>query len=370
VLSVPQKMLAVIFGGRSGEHVVSLRSAESIMKAVDRERYRVIQVGITREGRWITGDSAWQVLRGERPLSEAAEAVLLTDPSRPGLLSRPAEGAAWTFQPLDLAFPVLHGPFGEDGTVQGLLELAGIPYVGSGVLASAVSMDKVVMKILFQKYQLPVAPYLYFYRWDWKRRKRDLAGRIAAELGYPCFVKPANLGSSVGISRVIDEEFFSAAVDEALLYDDKVVVEKAISGREIECSVIGDLEPRASRPGEIIPCNEFYDYRAKYLDDRSLLIVPVELGEQLEEKIKELACAAFKAVEASGLARVDFFVNTDEGQIVINEINTIPGFTSISMYPKLWEVSGISYGELINQLLALAESRFQRRRALRTAPPE
>jgi D-alanine-D-alanine ligase len=367
---VPQKTLAVIFGGRSGEHVVSLRSAESIMKAVDRERYRVIQVGITREGNWITGDYAWQVLRGERPRSEAAQAVLLTDPSRPGLLSRPAEGAAWTFQPVDLVFPVLHGPFGEDGTVQGLLELAGIPYVGSGVLASAAAMDKVVMKILFQQHRLPVGPYLYFYRWDWNSRKRYYADQIAAELGYPCFIKPANLGSSVGISRVINEESLFAAVDEASLYDDKIVVERAISGREIECSVLGDLEPRASRPGEIIPSNDFYDYRAKYIDDRSHLIVPVELGQQLEGRIKELSCAAFKAVEASGLARVDFFVNTDTGMIMVNEINTIPGFTSISMYPKLWEASGIAYGELINKLLQLAESRFQRRRSLRTAPPE
>ncbi|MEW5783641.1 MAG: D-alanine--D-alanine ligase family protein [Bacillota bacterium] len=365
-----QKVLAIIFGGQSGEHVVSLRSAASIMEAVDRQRYHILPVGITRDGIWIAGDEAWHVLWERRPLEEAARAAIVTDPRRPGLLSETAGGGSWIFSPVDLAFPVLHGPFGEDGTVQGLLELAGIPYVGSGVLASATSMDKAVMKTLFQRDRLPIGPYIYFTRWEWAGQEQYWQNRVEAALGYPCFVKPANLGSSVGISRVNGRAFLGGAVAEALLYDDKVVLESFIAGREIECSVLGDLEPRASQPGEIIPCNDFYDYRAKYLDDRSELIIPAQLEPALEEKIKELACKAFQAVEASGLARVDFFVNPADQTVTINEINTIPGFTSISMYPKLWEASGIGYSELINRLLELAESRFQRRRSLLAAPPE
>lgn len=366
-----RKRVAVIFGGRSGEHVVSLRSAASVMEAIDRKRFEIIPVGITRGGTWLAGEGVWQALWEQRPPAGLSRAVLLTDPLQPGLLVESKDGlTGWSFQPSDLAFPVLHGPYGEDGTVQGLLELAGIPYVGSGVLGSAVSMDKVAMKILFQEHRLPVGPYLYFYRWDWRGRERYWQEQVARRLGFPCFVKPANLGSSVGISRVEAETGLSEAVREALLYDDKIIIEALIRGREIECSVLGNREPTASKPGEIIPCNEFYDYRAKYIDDRSELVVPVELGPLLEEKIRELACGAFTAVEASGLARVDFFVNTDTGSIVVNEINTMPGFTSISMYPKLWEASGISYPELVTRLMELAVERFQQRRVLLSAPPE
>jgi D-alanine-D-alanine ligase len=371
VKKLKQKNLAVLFGGRSGEHVVSLRSAASIMGAVDRERYRIIPVGITREGAWLAGDDVWQILWKCRPEEEAARASLLMDPGCPGLLiEHPEKGLGWDFVPLDMVFPVLHGPYGEDGTIQGLLELAGLPYVGSGVLASAAAMDKGVMKTLFQQYGLPVGPYLCIYRWEWSGDPQSLRLQVEESLGYPCFVKPANLGSSVGISRVTGSEGLNTAVEEALLYDDKIVIEANISGREIECSVLGDLEPEASRPGEIIPCNDFYDYRAKYIDDRSELVIPVELGEKLERKIMDLSCSAFKAVEASGLARVDFFVDPAKDTVTLNEINTMPGFTSISMYPKLWEASGVGYPVLVNRLLDLAESRFLRRRSLRALPPE
>ncbi len=366
-----RKTVAVIFGGSSGEHVVSLKSARSIMEAIDGERYRIIPIGISREGTWFTGSEAWSLLRERGDLQGLQRAVMLTDPRRPGLLvENKGWPDSWGFQHLDLVFPVLHGPYGEDGTIQGLLELSGIPYVGCGVLSSAVAMDKTVMKMLFLKHGLPVGPYLYFTRWEWRCKASLLVGRICRELKLPCFVKPANLGSSVGITRVSDAARLAVAIEEALRYDDKVIVEGELKGREIECSVLGDLEPRASRAGEIIPCNEFYDYKAKYLDDRSELIYPADLPPGLEAKIQELACRAFTSVEASGLARVDFFVNPEAESIMINEINTMPGFTIISMYPKLWEVSGIGFRDLVSRLLELAEDRFARRRGLRTAPPE
>ena len=371
VIRLKQKNLAVLFGGRSGEHVVSLRSAASIMDAVDGERYRIIPVGITREGLWLAGDGVWQILWEQRSVKTAARATLVMDPGNPGLLvEHPHRGQGWEFIPLDLVFPVLHGPYGEDGTIQGLLELAGLPYVGSGVLGSAAAMDKGVMKTLFRRHGLQVGPYLCFHRFEWSADSQSWQNQIDQSLGYPCFVKPANLGSSVGISRVCGAASLPAAVEEALLYDDKIIVESNLVGREIECSVLGDLEPETSRPGEIIPCNNFYDYRAKYIDDRSELVIPVELGAKLEKKIKDLSCSAFKAVEASGLARVDFFVDPVKDAVIINEINTMPGFTSISMYPKLWEASGVSYRMLVSRLLDLAESRFQRRRSLRALPPE
>lgn len=366
-----RKKVAVIFGGRSGEHVVSLKSARAIMEAIDEERYSIIPVGISREGTWLAGDRAWDLLWERGDLGGVPRAVLLTDPRRPGLLIEdPQRDSSWRYIELDLIFPVLHGPYGEDGTVQGLFELAGIPYVGSGVLSSAVAMDKAVMKILFQRHDLPVGPYLYFNNRQWQDEAPRRIEQICRELKLPCFVKPANLGSSIGISRVNQAGELGPAIDEALLYDDKVIVEAMLWGREIECSVLGDLEPRASKPGEIIPCNEYYDYTAKYLDESSELIYPAELRPELEERVRELACRAFKAVEASGLARVDFFVNPKSNAVFINEINTMPGFTSISMYPKMWEASGIGYRELVSRLMELAEDRFARRRELLTAPPE
>ncbi len=366
-----RKKVAVLFGGRSGEHVVSLRSAASIMEAIDKDKYEIIPVGITREGVWLAGPDAWLALWENRPPREATAAVILTDPIRPGLLVQSAVSPSeWLHQPLDIVFPVLHGTYGEDGTIQGLFEMAGIPYVGSGVLASSVAMDKVMMKTLFKECGLPVAPFIYFYRWEWSGNEQAWQSRVADEIGFPCFVKPVNLGSSVGITRVNVEDQLLSAVEEALLYDEKVIVESFLEGREVECSVLGDLEPQTSRPGEIIPCNEFYDYRAKYIDDRSELVIPVELGDKLEGIVRDYSARAFKAVEASGLARVDFFVNTLAETVTLIEINTIPGFTSISMYPKLWEATGISYDQLVSKLLEFAEDRFQRRRALMVSPPE
>lgn len=365
-----RKNTVVLFGGRSGEHVVSLRSAASIMKAIDRDLYRIIPVGITKEGIWLSGDDVWSRLWERKPLDDLRRVTLLADPKQPGLLVENENHTGWEFQPVDLVFPVLHGPYGEDGTVQGLLETAGLPYVGSGVLASAAAMDKVIMKILFEQHGIPIGPYLHFNRWSYHGKERYWADQVSRRLGYPCFVKPANLGSSVGISQVKDQVALAPAVREALLYDDKVVVEAAISGREIECSVLGDIEPEASKPGEVIPCNDFYDYRAKYIDDRSELVIPVELGSVLEERIRRTACAAFLAVEASGLARVDFFADTANGNVIINEINTMPGFTGISMFPKLWEATGLGYTDLVRRILRLAEDRFARRRSLLTAPPE
>ena len=365
------KNLVILFGGRSGEHVVSLRSAASIMEAVDRSLYRIIPVGITREGAWLAGERAWQTLWEMQSPAGVPRATLMMDPRSPALLiEKAAESGRWEMIPIDLVFPVLHGPYGEDGTVQGLLELAGVPYVGSGVLASASAMDKVVMKILFGQCGIPVGPFLYFTRWDWASDRQARIKQVGDSLGYPCFVKPANLGSSVGISKVKEVSGLAAAVEEALLYDDKVIIEANIPGREIECSVLGDLEPLASRPGEVIPCNDFYDYRAKYIDGRSELVVPVELGPKIEREIMDLSCRAFHAVEASGLARVDFFVDTEKSAVMINEINTMPGFTSISMYPKLWEASGIDYRTLVRQLLEIAGQRFRRRGNLLSLPPE
>ncbi len=365
-----RKQVAVIFGGRSGEHVVSLRSAASIMEAIDKDSYQVIPVGIARDGTWFTGPDAWLALWEKRPPREAARTSFLTDPNHPGLLVQSERSPLeWWFQPLDLVFPVLHGTYGEDGTIQGLFEMAGIAYVGSGVLASSVGMDKVVMKTLFKKQELPVASFIYFYRWQWNGRESYWQDLAENKLGMPCFVKPANLGSSVGVTKVQSGANFVSAVEEALLYDDKVVIEEYIDGREIECSVLGDVDAAASRPGEVIPCNEFYDYRAKYIDDRSELVIPVELGAELEETIKDYSVRAFQAVEASGLARIDYFLSKGK-DLIVNEINTIPGFTSISMYPKLWEASGVPYSDLIGKLLELAETRFERRRSLLSSTPE
>jgi D-alanine-D-alanine ligase len=366
-----KQRVAVIFGGRSGEHVVSLRSAVSVMDAIDRERFEVVPVGITREGAWLAGSDAWLALWEQRNPVGATAATMLTDPAHPGLLVQSAiSPTEWSHIPVDVAFPVLHGTYGEDGSIQGLLEMAGIPYVGSGTLASSTAMDKVVMKELFKQHGLVVGEYVYFFRWQYRGSEEEYKQQIAAEIKFPCFVKPANLGSSVGISKVHRADGLDAAIEEALLYDDKIIVEEEIRGREIECAVLGDIKVEASRPGEVIPCNEFYDYQAKYIDDRSELIVPVEFEAELESRIKELSCKAFKAVEASGLARVDFFVDPAQNSVIVNEINTMPGFTSISMYPKMWEASGIGYRELISRLLELAVERFERRRALLAAPPE
>ncbi len=358
--------VAVLFGGQSGEHEVSLVSAQGIMKAMDEERYEVIPVGITKDGRWLTGGEPMELLQSGGP--SAAGQIAESGPAEPetrelALAKRHRRelvpGTHETgFPQVDVVFPVLHGPCGEDGTVQGLLELADLPYVGAGVLGSALGMDKIAMKAVFKSYGLPVVDHVAFKRRDWERDPEAVMELIEEELGYPCFVKPANLGSSVGISKVHQRSELAPALHLAARYDRRLLAERAVNAREIEVSVLGNDEPIASLPGEIIPCREFYDYVAKYIDDRSELIIPADLPAELTRRIQELAVVAFLAVDCSGMARVDFFLDKDTGELYLGELNTIPGFTPISMYPKLWEASGISYSELIDRLIELALERY------------
>jgi D-alanine-D-alanine ligase len=350
--------VGVVFGGRSGEHEVSIASAASIFKHLDRGRYEAIPIRIEKDGRWLLGAkeptmlSAAAVLKDSR--TEALEAV---EPTR-----------AVDRRSIDVVFPVLHGPYGEDGTVQGLLELANVPYVGAGVLGSAVGMDKAVMKKLFAADGLPIVPYLTLLRPDWDRRRDSLTSRVAQELGYPVFVKPANLGSSVGISKARSDAELHEAVALALQYDRKVVVEAAVpSAREIECAVLGNDDPQASVPGEIIPSRDFYDYEAKYLDEGSQLLIPAPLTAAQTAAIQQLAIKAFQAVDGAGMSRVDFLMARETGALYLNEVNTIPGFTTVSMYPKMWEASGLPYAELLDRLIALAIERHADRQGLRTS---
>ncbi|HUY12685.1 MAG TPA: D-alanine--D-alanine ligase family protein [Terriglobia bacterium] len=358
--------LGILFGGRSGEHEISLESAASIMGALDPAKYEVVPIGITREGRWLAGpeaigkgpeESMRRVLQSGKPVTASV------DPTGPQLIplnSRlPSKRADQT--QVDVIFPVLHGTFGEDGTVQGLLELAGIPYVGAGVLGSAAGMDKDVMKRLFRDAGLPVAQWLLVLRSEWQENPAGIRRAIAKQIGYPLFVKPANLGSSVGIRKVHRVAELNAAVENAARYDRKILAEKAVNAREIECAVLGNDQPQASVPGEVVPVNEFYDYEAKYLKAGSELIIPARLTATQTRRVRDCAVRAFRAVDCAGMARVDMLMDRKTGKIFVNEINTIPGFTSISMYPKLWEASGIPYRELIDRLVALALERHRQK---------
>jgi D-alanine-D-alanine ligase len=356
-------MVGVIFGGQSGEHEVSLVSAQGIMKAMDREKYEIIPIGITKEGRWLTSGEPMKLLQaggpgtaGQIPDAQQAEAKTreLVVGNRRDLVPGTRETG---FPQVDVVFPVLHGPYGEDGTVQGLLELANIPYVGAGVLGSALGMDKIAMKAVFKSHGLPVVECLALKRKDWEWDPEAMMGLIEKELGYPCFVKPANLGSSVGVSKVHEPGELAPALSLAARYDRRMLAERAVNAREIEVSVLGNDEPVASLPGEIVPCREFYDYIAKYIDDRSELIIPADLPPEVTRRIQELAITAFLAVDCAGMARVDFLLDKDTGELYLGELNTIPGFTPISMYPKLWEASGVSYSELIDRLIELALER-------------
>jgi D-alanine-D-alanine ligase len=360
----------VIFGGRSGEHEVSLASAASVLAAIDPARYDVIPMGITRDGQWLVGGDPL------RALAEAAGVPLALPPgvsaANPGAgqaLARVATAGglpAGTAASLDVMFPLVHGPYGEDGTLQGLLELADIPYVGAGVLASAVGMDKAAMKAVFRAHDLPVVPYLVLRDHEWRGAPGAWRRRVADELGYPCFVKPANLGSSVGISKVTAERALEAAVATAFALDRKILVERGVVGREIEVSVLGNDEPEASVPGEVLPGREWYDYEAKYTEGIAKLLIPAPLAPGLTAEFRRLAIAAFRAIDAAGLSRVDFFLDTDD-RIWVNEINTIPGFTRFSAYPRLWEASGLPYPALVDRLIALALERHAHKRRL--APP-
>lgn len=355
--------VGIIFGGRSGEHEVSLLSAQGVMNAIDRTRYEVVPIGITKEGQWLASGDPLKAL-SSGAMAESNPALLLAEPSDRGLMrledvEKERALTAVQVSQLDVVFPILHGPYGEDGTVQGLLELAGIPYVGAGVAASAVGMDKVLFKDIMVAHQVPIVPYVVVLRKAWEREPEEVLARVEAEIGYDCFVKPANLGSSVGITKAHDRSELRAALDEAARYDRKLLVEEAIDAREIEVSVLGNDEPLASVPGEIVPCNEFYDYAAKYLDGESELLIPAPVPEETAGRIAQLAVKAYCAIDCAGMARVDFLLDRGTGQLYLNEVNTLPGFTPISMYPKLWEASGLSYPELIDRLIQLALERHE-----------
>jgi len=382
--------VGVIFGGRSGEHEVSLVSATSIMSALDKDRYEVVPIGITKAGKWIAGKESLQLLK-EGKERDQLHAFLPADPTERRLLpaGEPGRQMEKTSQnisgELDVVFPVLHGPFGEDGTIQGLFELADIPYVGAGVLGSAIGMDKIFQKQICTQLQLPTVDFAWFRTADWQLNTAgnnslllpDQIGNIAQDqmmqtiierLGLPVFVKPPNLGSSVGISKAHDEKELWQAIEEAARYDRKVMVEKAVpNAREIEVSVLGNQSPRASVAGEVFPSNEFYDYDAKYVDGASGFQIPADLPEDLHNAIRDTAVKAFLAIEAEGMARVDFLLNRVTNEFFLNELNTIPGFTQISMYPKLWLASGMSYSELLDELIRLAIERHKQRKSLRTS---
>jgi D-alanine-D-alanine ligase len=352
--------VGVIFGGRSGEHEVSLRSAESVINAMDKSRYEIVPIGITSEGRWLVSGNATAILPQAVIVSESRRQVaIIGDPTKLGLTRLDKGEHALSSEPLDAVFPVLHGTYGEDGTIQGLLDMAGIPYVGCGVLASATGMDKVAMKQLFAHAGLTIIEYEWFLRATWEENPAAVMKRISRALGFPVFVKPANLGSSVGISRAANKKELRNAIDDAARYDRKIVVERAVNGREIEVSILGNDNPMASLPGEIITGHEFYDYEDKYIDSTSRTEVPAKLPKKIVERIQRDAVRAFRAIDGSGLARVDFFVEHKTNRVIINELNTMPGFTSISMYPKLWEASGIPYSELIDRLIHLALERHR-----------
>jgi D-alanine-D-alanine ligase len=383
--------VGILFGGRSGEHEVSLLSAASVFNAIDKNKYEVVPIGITKQGHWVTAADAERLLKGKAadhedrhlragdPQATSSAAVLASgesvvvppEPQQPGrslaafqtenaMVRRAADRAI----NVDIIFPVLHGTFGEDGTIQGLLELADLPYVGAGVLGSAAGMDKDIMKALFHAAGLPIVKNVTVLRGDWEAEPKKVQKLVESRLKYPVFVKPANLGSSVGISKAHDRKELDPAIDEAARFDRKIVIEQGVGGRkqkarEIECAVLGNDEPEASVPGEIVPGQEFYDYNAKYLDEGSQLIIPAKLSKAETKRVQQLAIAAFKAVDCSGLARVDFLMEPKTRKIYLNEINTMPGFTSISMYPKLWAATGVAYPELIERLIQLGMERHQ-----------
>src|SRR6059058_2913378 len=381
--------VGILFGGRSGEHEISLLSAASVFNAIDKHKYELVPIGITKEGRWVTAVDAERLLAGKPLESERqlragdpettpsaavlqnGEAVVVPpEPHKAGTVMAPFQTNAPVRRAsdrainVDVIFPVLHGTFGEDGTVQGLLELAEIPYVGAGVLGSAAGMDKDIMKSLFRAAGLPIVKHVTLLRSKWRSEPKKIQKFVEKNLKYPVFVKPANLGSSVGISKAHDREELGPAIAEAAKFDRKIVIEESVGGkkhkaREIECSVLGNDKPQASVPGEIVPCKEFYDYNAKYLEEGSTLVIPAKLTRSEAKKVQELAIRAFQAVDCSGLARVDFLMDAKTRKIYLNEINTMPGFTSISMYPKLWAASGVSYPELIGRLIQLGLERHQ-----------
>ena len=370
--------MGVIFGGRSGEHEVSVRSAASVIEAIDRKKYDVLPIAISREGKWLSPPEALALLpqsaQAILPVSLSHEAersvAILGDPSHNGLLSLGRPGSAATSERLDVVFPVLHGPFGEDGTLQGLLEMANIPYVGCGVLASACGMDKVAMKLLFLQAGLPLCRYVWFLRSQWQNEPAKVRKKIMRELGLPCFVKPANLGSSVGVSRADDKASLEQAIELAARYDRKIVVEEAVDAREIECAIIGNDEPKASLPGEYVIHEKsaaFLDYTEKYTKTgRVEFVVPAPISQSLATRIQRLAIQAFRSIDGAGLARVDFFLKRDTKELLVNELNTMPGLTEVSGYPKMWTASGLSYTKMLDVLVELALERHREKALTKT----
>ncbi len=374
--------VGVIFGGRSGEHEVSLVTATSIIEALDKNKYEIIPIGITKQGEWVAGENALAELKNHRP---GLPALLSPDAGSHQLLMQKGASGLLPVEKLDVVFPALHGPFGEDGTLQGLLELMDIPYVGAGVLGSAMAMDKVVQKHICRQQGIPTIDFLWFRDIDWRaeggsepfpalpdqlanRSREEIVGSLIDALGLPLFVKPPNLGSSLGISKAHDRRELFNAIEEALQYDRKVLVEKAVAQpRELELSILGNENPRVSVAGEVFPGNEFYDYDAKYVDDNSGLEIPARLTPGQLRALQETAIRAYVATECEGMARADFLMEKETGRFYLSELNTIPGFTRISMYPKMWEASGLPYSALLDELIELALRRQERRRALRTS---
>jgi D-alanine-D-alanine ligase len=371
--------IGVIFGGRSGEHEVSIRSAASVIEAIDRRKYDVLPIAISREGKWLSPAEASQLLPANtqslvpsQPDSGPQEAVaILGDPSHTGLVSFDRADGTLSSRKLDVVFPVLHGPFGEDGTVQGLLEMADIPYVGCGVLASACGMDKVAMKLLFLQAGLPMCQYVWFLRSQWQNDRARIIKSILRKPRLPCFVKPANLGSSVGVSRADDKVSLERAVDLAAQYDRKIVVEEAVDAREIECAVIGNNEPKASLPGEYVVYDEsakFLDYNEKYTKTGHVeFVVPAPISKPLASRLQRMAVQAFQSIDGSGLARVDFFLKRDSKELLVNELNTMPGLTEVSGYPKMWAASGLSYSRMLDVLVELALERHREKSLNKTS---
>ncbi len=336
--------IGVIFGGRSFEHEVSLVSARSIIKALNKKKYKIVLIGLTKKGGWLKGEGAKKLLAGKK-IKEKGEFI-------PTFL-----------KPIDVLFPVLHGPFGEDGTIQGFFEILNKPCVGAGVLGSAVGIDKIIQKIIWQKYHLPVVKFCWFLTKDWPKNKQKIIKKIEKEIKYSCFVKPANAGSSVGISKAHNRQELLKAINLASKYDRKILIEKAVKNvREIEVSVLGNDDPQVSCPGEIISDKEFYDYEAKYVDGKSQTLIPAKLSKKILRQIQKIGIQAYKLIDCQGMARVDFLLSGPK--IYLNEINTIPGFTSVSMYPKLWQVSGLPYSKLLDKLIILARKRFKEREKL------
>jgi len=367
---LPKKLrIGVIFGGRSGEHEVSVRSARSVIEAIDQSKYEVVPIAISKEGNWLAPAAAAELLpkKTRRLLSSRArggpkeDVAIIGDPSRSGLMRLDSDESS---EPLDVVIPVLHGTYGEDGTIQGLLEMAAIPFVGCGTLASACGMDKVVMKALFRDAGLPICNYIWFLRSEWEAASDKVSRRVVRQIGFPAFVKPANLGSSVGVSKANDKTSLAKAIDLAARYDRKIIVEELVDGREIECAVIGNDDPQASLPGEYVVHDEaarFLDYTEKYSSTGHVdFVVPARVSKATAKKIQQMAVKAYQAIDASGLSRVDFFLKLD-GSLMVNEVNTLPGLTDVSGFPKMWEASGIPFPRIIDQLIEFAIERHRER---------